>query len=281
MTARREIHGISLVEVLVALALGLALTFGVITLHARVLQLSGESQRAADAQDSLRIALAVLEYDLAHAGYWGLVPRADHIAGRRSDAVPLAVTVIGDCGPAWTIDLERTVEAWTDGWPLACGPYGGAMPSGAGLVLRRVDTRAAAPDAGVLQVHADPWAGRLFADGAPADPGAEVHDLVARAYYVSPRSTGDAERPSLRRKTLQRGPRLVDEEIVAGVAAMEIAFGVDTDPPGAPGHGQPNHFVAPEAATGPIVAVRIRLAADDPARFTVTRSIPLRNGAVP
>jgi type IV pilus assembly protein PilW len=280
MTARSA-RGISLVEVLVALALGLVLTLGMVTLHARVLQLSADSHRAADAQDTLRIALAVLEYDLAHAGYWGLVPRADHIAGRRTDAVPLAVTVIGDCGPAWTIDLERIVEAWTDGWPLACGPYGGVMPTGAGLVLRRVDTRAAAPDMGVLQVHADPWGGRLLADGAPADPGAEVHDLVARAYYVSPRSTGDANRPSLRRKTLQRGPRLVDEEIVAGVAAMEIAFGVDTDPPGAPGHGQPNHFVAPETATGPVVAVRIRLAADDPARFTVTRSIPLRNGAAP
>jgi type IV pilus assembly protein PilW len=280
VTARRE-QGISLVEVLVALALGLALTLGVVTLHARVLQLSTESHRAADAQDTLRIALAVLEYDLAHAGYWGLVRRADHIAGRRTDTAPLAVTVIGDCGPAWTIDLERTVEGWTDGWPLACGPYGGVMPAGAGLVLRRVDTRAAAPDAGVLQVHADPWAGRLFADGAPADPGAEVHDLVARAYYVSPRSTGDANRPSLRRKTLQRGPRLVDEEIVTGVAAMEIAFGVDTDPPGAPGHGQPNHFVAPQTTTGPVVAVRIRLEADDPARFTVTRSIPLRNGPAP
>lgn len=271
----------SLVELLVAMALGLLLTFGMASLHARILQLSFETSRVADAQDTVRIALAVLEYDLVHAGYWGLVPAADQITGRRSDPTPLAVAVSGDCDTHWAIDLERTVEAWSGGWPLACAPFGGAVPTSAGLVLRRAATRATAPDGGVLQVYADPWHGRLHADGALADPGAEVRDLVARAYYVSPRSTGDAARPSLRRKTLQRGPRVVDEEIVPGIAAMHVTVGVDTDPPGMPGHGQPNHFVAPEAATGPIVAVRIRLEADDPGRFTLLRSIPLRNGAAP
>lgn len=274
-------RGLSLVELLVAMALGLLLMLGMASLHARILQLSFDTSRVADAQDTVRIALAVLEYDLVHAGYWGLVPAADQITGRRSDATPLAVAVSGDCDTHWAIDLERTVEAWSGGWPLACAPFGGALPTSAGLVLRRAATQATAPDSGRLQVYADPWRGQLHADGALADAGAEVRDLVARAYYVSPRSTGDAARPSLRRKTLQRGPRVVDEEIVPGIAAMHVTVGVDTDPPGTPGHGQPNHFVAPEAATGPIVAVRVRLEADDPGRFTLLRSIPLRNGAAP
>ena len=280
MSPRRS-AGVTLPEVLVALGLGLALLLVMATLHARILQVSVTSSRAADAQDTLRIALAVLEYELSHAGYWGLVPEATRIAGRSADAAPLAITVSGDCGPRWTIDLDRVVEAWSGGWPLACAPFGGVPPTSALLVLRRVDTRATAPDGGVLQLYADPWGGRLAAAGEPAVPGEEVRDLVARAYYVSPRSTGDPARPSLRRKTLQRGPRIVDEEVVPGIAALDIAFGVDTDPPGSPGHGMPNRFVTPEAASGTIVAVRLRLTTDDEARLSLLRTIPLRNAEAP
>lgn len=281
MKGRRRIAGVTLVELLVALGIGLALCLLMATLHARVSHLSGRDSAAADAQDTLRIALATLEYELAHAGYWGLVADAAHIAGRRGDAVPLAVVVAGDCGAGWAIDLDRPLVAWSGGWPLACGPYAGAAPLSGGLVLRRVATRSRMPDAGMLQVYGDPWGGRLSVSGAPAAPGEVVHDLVARAYYISPRSTADPARPSLRRKTLQRGPRVVDEEIVVGIARMELTLGVDTDPPGAPGRGQPNRFVAPETASGEIVAVRIRLTSDEYARLSLTRTIALRNGSVP
>jgi len=278
---RRDIAGATLLELLVALGLGLVLVLAMATLHAKILFLSAETTRAADAQDTLRIALAVLEYELQHAGYWGLVPEAASITGRYGDETPLAVTVAGDCGPGWAIDLDRAVEAWAEGWPLACNPFGGAPPHHGVLVLRRVDVQRASPDAGVLQVQADPWSGRLAVAGEPADPGTEIRNLVARAYYVSPRSTGDPSRPSLRRKTLQRGPRVVDEEVVPGIAGLRIELGVDTDPAGTPGHGMPNRFVAPGAASGEIRAVRITLQADDPARMSATRTITLRNGPAP
>ena len=275
---KRRCVGLSLPEVLISMGLGLGLVLAVATLHARVLVMSLDTTRAADAQDTLRIALAVLEYDVMHAGYWGLVPQASLIAGRRGDAAPLAVTVTGDCAPGWTIDLDRAIEAWPAGWPPGCSPFGGLPPVGAALVLRRTDTRLASPEAGLLQVQSDPWGGRLTVAGEPADPGAEVRDLVARAYYVSPRSTGDPQRPSLRRKTLQRGPRIVDEEIVPGIAEIGIELGIDTDAPGTPGHGQANRFVPPGSAGGEIVAIRITLRADDPARMSATRTIALRNG---
>lgn len=274
-------QGFSLVEVLVAMTLALLLTLSMTTLHARVLRLALDAARAADAQDALRIALALLEYELAHAGYWGLSPDATAIDGRRGGAAPLAVTVSGDCGPDWSIDLDRPLQAWSSGWPLACTPYAGAMPHGALLALRRVETRSAAPEAGRLQVQADFWGGRLVADADPLPPGYEGHDLVARAYYVSPRSIGDAARPALRRKTLQRGPRLVDEEIMPGVAALAIEFGVDADPPGQPGHGQADAFVAPEAATAPVVAVRLTVRSHDAPGLAMTRTVSLRNGPLP
>lgn len=281
MKRRLRITGVSLVELLVALGIGLALCLAMATLHARVSHLSGRAAAAADAQDTLRIALATLEYELAHAGYWGLVPDAAHIAGRRGDAAPLAVAVAGDCGTAWAIDLDRPLAAWSGGWPLACAPFAGAAPVSGGLALRRVATASRTPDPGVLQVYGDPWGGRLGASGAPAGPGESVHDLVARVYYVSPRATADPTRPSLRRKTLQRGPRVIDEEMVVGIARMDIELGVDTDAPGDPGHGLPNRFVAPELASGAVVAVRVRLTSDEDAQLAMTRTIALRNGPAP
>lgn len=276
----RRAGGVTLIELLVAMVLGLALSLAMATLHARITHHFGQAGEAADAQDALRIALALLEYDLAHAGYWGLVPDSARIAGRLADAAPLAVAVSGDCGGGWAIDLDRALLAWSGGWPLDCGPFAGAAPLGGGLALRRVATRPRSPDAGVLQLYGDPWGGRLGVAGDAAAAGETVHDLVARVYYVSPRSTADPARPSLRRKTLQRGPRIVDEEISVGIGRLEVLLGEDLDPPGAPGHGQPNRFVAPETVSGDVVAVRVMLTSDLEPRLSLLRTVPLRNGPV-
>lgn len=278
MSTLPRTRGITLPEVLVAMALGVVLTFTITTLHARMLHLAAESGRAADAQDTLRIGLALLEYELAHAGYWGLVTDASHIDGRRTAEAPLTVNVAGDCGSGWAIDLDRPLQAWSHGWPLECSPYGNLAPLSGTLVLRRVDPQLAAPEAGRLQLQSDPWSGQLTADGETAAAGADTRDLVARAYYISPRSTGDPLRPSLRRKTLQRGPRVVDEELLPGVAALEILLGIDTDAPGSPGHGTADAFVPPESAAGMVVAARIRLRSDGPAGLTMERTVLLRNG---
>jgi type IV pilus assembly protein PilW len=278
---RAHCAGLSLPELVIAMGVSVGLVLVAATLHARILSISADTARAAEAQGTLRIALATLEHELQHAGYWGLVAEAGLIAGRGGSEEPLAVPVAGDCGPDWAIDLERPLEAWEDAWPLTCPPYGGLPPRGAVLVVRRAHTEDGVPEPGVLQILADPWGGRLSASGDPPDPGGELRDLVARVYYLSPRSTAEPLRPSLRRKTLQRGPRVVDEEILPGVAAFEVELGVDADPPGAPGHGVPDRFVAPGDAVGRVVAIRLRLRADDPAALAATRTVVLRNGAAP
>lgn len=277
----RRAAGFGLAEVLVALALGLLLALMITTLHARILRLNLDAGTAAEGQDALRIAMAVLEHDLAHAGYWGPAPDAGQIAGRRSDAAPLAVAVGGDCGPDWTIDLDASLQAWPAGWPLDCRPYRGAGPVGSVLALRRASSEPGTPTPGVLQLQADFWGGRLVAAGEAVPPGQEGRDLVARAYYVSPHSTGVTDRPSLRRKTLQRGPRIVDEEVMPGIASLEVLLGVDHDLAGTAGHGLPDAFVAPGAATGPVVAVRVTLRSEEASSLAMTRTIALRNGPVP
>ena len=275
--------GIALAELMVALALGVALVLVATTLHARIIRLSSDAARLAEAQDALRIALAVLDHDVRHAGFWGLVPAAGQVAGRTDDPAAAAIPVGNDCGPRWATDLSRHVEAFGGPWPLDCAPTGGVQPGTSVLVLRRAAVTAGVAEAGVLQLASDRWAGRLAADGTGlpgAGPEVEVRDLVARAYYVSPRSTADPGRPSLRRKTLQRGPRVVDEEVVQGIAALAVLLGVDEDAPGTPGHGIPDRFVAPGAAAGgEVVALRLRLVAEGPEALTAWRTIRLQEPA--
>jgi hypothetical protein len=86
-------------------------------------------------------------------------------------------------------------------------------------------------------------------------------------YYVSRNSTLDTAGnnvPSLRRKTLVDGPRIVDEEVLPGVEDMQIQFGVDTDIPEAANRGSIDRYVNPEdpilaVANNEILAVRIWL----------------------
>ncbi|MEJ2513941.1 MAG: PilW family protein [Gammaproteobacteria bacterium] len=274
-------RGIALAELMVALAVGLGLVLAAATLQARISQLSRQASELAEAQDALRIALGVIEHDLRHAGFWGLVPEASAVAGRTGDAGAAPVSVISDCGGGWAARLERPLEVHRGGWALDCPPNGGAHGASHVLVLRRAKVSMTSEDAGILQLASDRWRGRLFADGSGmAGAEVEIRDLVARAYYVSRRSTADPSRPSLRRKTLQRGPRMVDEEVNAGIAAMTVELGVDGDAPGEPGHGLPDAFVAPGTpAAGDVVAVRVKLTAHGPDRLTAFRTVRLQERA--
>jgi hypothetical protein len=52
--------------------------------------------------------------------------------------------------------------------------------------------------------------------------------------------------PGLRRKILQTGPRIVDEELMPGVEDLQLQFGLDLDAAGLPGHGSADLWVNPE-----------------------------------
>ena len=70
-------------------------------------------------------------------------------------------------------------------------------------------------------------------------------------YYVDRGSQIIAGVPSLRRKRLNTGGGIVDEELVPGVEDMQIQFGVDTDVPGTavaanPDRGSIDRYVNPD-----------------------------------
>ena len=258
-------RGVTLVELMVALAIGSILITGALWVYVESRKNYSVNEAIAQLQNNARFALEMLEPDLRLAGNYGLTNQSNFIAGRadQNDPIPPALAVQNDCGVNWAIDLDRPVTASNNAYPLACGPYNGtARPGTDLLVVRHASVSTAAPQSGRVQIQSSPLQGRLFADGvATATLGAtsQVNDLVVNGYYVAEDSTGIGGLPSLRRKTLIGGGvsgQIRDEEVVPGVEDFQVQLGIDTT-----GDDAVNQYVNPGGlpAGARIMAVRLWL----------------------
>jgi type IV pilus assembly protein PilW len=266
-------EGFTLVELMLALALGGLLLAGFVSLHGQAGAIARQVQVTADLQDTVRLALAYLETDLLQAGFRGRGPRQGPVAGAAGPDDPVVVDIGGDCGPNFSLNLDQPVAGRNGVFDLACGPYGGSSVDGSDvLIVRRAGGQPSGRDPGRLQLAAALTGAQLLAPadtiavGSGAGDPVEIRDLVVSVYYVSRHSSGDPGRPSLRRKLLGTGPRLRDEEIAPGIRDLQLLFGLDLDPPGSPGAGSAEMFVHPDdprlTPGTPVVAVRVWLLAE-------------------
>jgi len=300
MHTNHPARGFSLVELLVAMAIGLLLISAAITAYVRSRALFETDETLARLQDTARFALATMEPDIELAGYYGASNRGANLSfvahGASQTLVATAygmrqsadspVTAIGAaahaCGRNFAIDVMRVAEGANNHFAVgpnatsACAPYSpGAQPGADVLTLRRasVDTSAAAD--GRIQILASRLSSLsrqfLFVDGrAPVPPDAdhEIHDLNVRVYYVAQSSVDHARYPALRVKSLTSvagEPAFTDAEIVPGVEDLQIEFGIDS----AAHSGQVSQYVNPDypgLEAQQIVAVRawIRVRAEHP-----------------
>lgn len=236
----RRTAGLTLVEVMIAMLLVLiagsaALAF---VARGRDAQRSGES--LAQLEEALDDAFAVLEDGIRMAGYLGLAPAGTAVAGATPLGVaePAELAVAGGCAPSLALDIARPVAASDGAYraapdvPLGCrpAPRGRHLNGSDVLILRHAAAEDSAPMAGRIQVESSLRAAQFAADGiARLGLGARWHDLEAGAYYISADSTGRDGWPSLRRKRLVGGtrPAFQDEELVAGIADLQVEFGID------------------------------------------------------
>jgi type IV pilus assembly protein PilW len=257
----RHVIGLTLVELLVALAIGSLLIIAGTRLFALGQTAYRTAESVATLEETARYALAALTYDIEHAGFWGLTNRASAIVGRRSAPGPTVLPVSNDCGDDWAIDLDLPLAATSNRYAWSCRPYRNqTMPGADTLTVRRAEIEpATTEDAGRVYVRTTRFGrGQLYiAPDAPADfdpSSTATHALVTRGYYVSPTSSlsaADNRVPSLRVKTLTRGangPSVVDEEVYPGVEDLQVEFGIDSDAPGAAGFDEIDAYVAPESA---------------------------------
>lgn len=248
-------RGMTLIELMVALTIGLFLTWGAIEVYLQ----SKDSYRSAEAvarlQENARFALETLEPDLRLTGFWGRHNDPERVV---LPAGGLEVSCGGTDVSAWALDLKTPIAAVDDDYDLECEPRSSARAGSDVLIVRRAGEIRTVPQAGQIQIHSDLSFARVFDDGVvPAgfSAAAETRDLVVHAYYVDEESSFSGSIPSLRRKTLVRGNVMEDQEMITGVENLQVQFGLDAN-----GDGSVDRYVDPDhpaMATGRIVAVRL------------------------
>lgn len=264
-------RGFSLVELMVALAIGVVLVGGALTIHVQSHDAHTFSDRMARIQENGRFAFDVVNPDLRLGGFWGRVEKAASIARRTGDPInpmPPGFAPVNDCYGGYFTNVTRRIEAANEDQIGALNPYTACLPDAARLggtdvlVIRHAAAAVTAPAALVanrLYVITNAVTGELFVAGAmPIPPGYsatdEIREVVTNLYYISPNSSAGAGIPALHRLELQPGPTLVAQELIPGVEDLQVQLGIDTD-----ADGSVNRYLTPNSpalAGANVVAAR-------------------------
>ena len=228
--------GLTMVELLVALAIGSFLIIGAVQIYNQSRQAFVVNESIARVQETAQFAMDTIEADLRMASNWGRTSRALAIENRSiiGDANPASLPEPTDCGAGWALDIAMTLDGDNNQYNLACAAQPDVQANSDYFTVRRATVAPTALEAGRLQVQTTRILGVLFADGAtPLPPGdSTTHNLIVNTYYVADDSPLIPGTPTLRRKTLTSAggaPVIVDQEIAPGVENLQIQFGVDTN----------------------------------------------------
>ena len=233
-------NGITLIELMVALAIGSFLMIGAVQIYTQSRQAFVVNESIARVQETAQFAMDTIEADLRMASNWGRNSRGLSVEGRaligdpNPSGVPLPAT---DCVANWTLDLALPIDGSNNAYTLACAATNGSQANSDVITIRRASVNAVPLEAGRLQIQTTRIQGQIFADGAiPAGytpVNSATHNLIVTSYYVSPSSTLINGVPTLRRHRLigggAGGPRIVDEEVAPGVENLQLQLGVDVD----------------------------------------------------
>ncbi len=242
-TSNRSQSGMTMVELLVALAIGSFLMIGAVQVYNQSRQAYVINDSIARVQETAQFAMDTIEADLRMASNWGQTSRASSINGRSEigNADPLNLSPPGGCGANWAFDLLQPLVGSNNAYTLPCAAEGGAQVNSDVFTTRRASVAATPLEAGRVQIQTTRIQGELFADGnVPPGfnidilnpPVSETHNLLVNSYYVAASSTLIPGVPTLRRKTLvggAGGPTIVDQEIAPGVENIQLMLGVDVD----------------------------------------------------
>jgi prepilin-type N-terminal cleavage/methylation domain-containing protein len=230
-------RGMSLIELMVAMTIGLFLTWGAFEVYLQ----SKNNYRAAEVvtrlQENARFALETVEPDLRLAGFWG----AELVA----PASGISVTCDAADVSAWALQFAEAVAAVDDGYDLDCPPFSEAREGSDVLVVRHASADVRDPEAGKVQLQVDLALAEAFDGGVPPatfGPASQTRDVVFHAYYVDNDSSFAESIPSLRRLTLVGGT-IENQEMISGVENLQVQFGLDTN-----GDGSVERYVDPDSA---------------------------------
>ena len=232
----RRQHGITLVELMVALAIGSFLMIGAIQIYSQSREAFTINESIARVQETAQFALDTIEADLRMASNWGRTSRALSIEGRTliGDPNPKGLAVPLDCGEDWPIELGTPVDGFDNVMGLTCPARNGAQPNSDVLTVRRASVNPVPLQPGRLQIQTTRIQGEIMDDGSlppQFDPAqSSTHNLMVSSYYVDANSDLIPGIPTLRRKVLGiqgANSAVFDQEIAPGVENLQIQFGID------------------------------------------------------
>ena len=251
VTTLQRQTGLTLVEIMVALAIGSFLIIGAVQIYNQSRQAFVVNESIARVQETAQFAMDTIEADLRMASNWGRNSRGLAVEGRSlvSDANPTGLTIpagsSGSCGDDWAYDLARPIDGSDNAYSLICASQGAAQGNSDVITIRRATVQPVAPEAGRVQLQSTRIQGELFESGAVPDaflpvtinattgvPSSATHNLMVNSYYVSSTSTLIPGVPTLRRKTLTMRagePFIDDQEVAPGVENIQLQLGIDVD----------------------------------------------------
>lgn len=243
---RKQQFGLTLVELLVALAVGSFLMIGAVQIFSQSRQAFVINESIAGVHDTAQLALDTIENDLRMASNWGRSSRAMAIDGRSifGNPNPNNLPAPSACGEAWALDIALPVDGANNQYTLPCPPRPAAQANSDVITVRRATVAPVAIDNARLQVQTTRIQGEIFSGSAPPEsfsvavnpstglPASTTHNLMVTSYYVANDSDLVPGVPTLRRKrltTFDGEPSIIDEEIAPGVENIQVQLGIDVD----------------------------------------------------
>lgn len=252
---KKQSYGFSLIELLVAMVVGLLIVGGAFSLHSTSRKAQKTNEMQMDMVADARFAIEMIAYDLRHTGMWGGTNKDGLIDCKSSDAACVATAngdtppsiATKDCAvgtdPVWAFDLSRPIFATDASNPYSstCIPASENYKAGTDVLeIRYADSNITAVGdlkAGQAYVRSNFINGRLFI--GTKEPVLQAYDtnsltldhqLNAYAYYISSftDAVGDGI-PSLRRASLVNGPAVENQILVSGVSDLQVQFGEDVN----------------------------------------------------
>lgn len=271
---RHPQRGLSLIELMIALAIGMLIMAALGALMLSITRNNSELAKANAQIENGRFAIQLLQNDLVHAGFWGeLSPAA---------ATAVLADPCQDPATPWDAAYKANmlgipVQGYSSATvPASCAT--GALAAGDVLIVRHANTCTAGSancDGGTdigphIQVSgctaiSEPAAYRI-AEAASADlvlrkknctTTAERRKVVTNIYYLATSN----DQPTLMRVSLANGAYQAAEPLIEGIEALRFEYGIDST-----GDGSPDgSYVSTPPTTlpdmGNIVAVKIHVLA--------------------
>ena len=284
-SVRRQ-HGVTLVELMVALALGLLITVAMLKVYVDASRMYRFNEGLARVQENGRFALEFIRRDARVAGFWGcysdapltnqisatsdawLDVAAGHITGTNDDGLNSADSITFRSATGSGTSVNTTMTAASDSVSVDSVA---TITSGMAALISDCD------NGDIFQVTGISGTSLAHAAGTNTNTSANLSKTYASGsrVYQAQQSTfcialgADPSQPSLRRLTNPTSGQTCasnGDELIEGVENMQILYGEDTDADseGANGDGTANRYVPIGTASldiDRVVSVRLSLLA--------------------